>query len=546
MILETILGIGATTLVYKKLTKEVREKLRFKQDIRDKWSVLMDGIGSRTENKVDQQYEIEDIIKKHYGFDAIISIPYGKNLKEFRRLIPSIEVAYRGNVIVEYATDKTSMYMRFHIHGYPLSDSDNIKFRWYSAFQDENRFRNISGETYKLTNASKIFHPSNKDELIGYRYTIDIPSGLNYETLESYSLELNKIFPICTIRYDRETNETVAEILLKKLGDNEPYKLVKCKPYEWYVGMTHAYKPIILNFKDDPNCIWGGKAGTGKTVSLIGGLINLCLQHTPNDFNIFVCMLSDKQDLRVFKKTTFCKYYADNLDKAHRMLLYLSDECSRRNRLFDSQRKLIVNVYEYNKNFPQFALPLLYLCIDEIASFSLNGTEMNRAEKDTKEKCSALMWKLAREGRSAGIYTCLSTQRGDLKNLDANVKGNLGNQVCFYLPNISSAMTILGNGDTATACTKLRKQREFIANSDEVYVGKTLNLATTKMAELLEPYYEKDKQFLELDKHGKIKTDDVPPKETDVKELDSDDTKVSTAKKPPRWGQLGNKNQKKG
>ena len=66
------------------------------------------------------------------------------------------------------------------------------------------------------------------------------------------------------------------------------------------------------------------------------------------------------------------------------------------------------------------------------------------------------------------------------------------------------------------------------------------------MAELLEPYYEKDKQFLELDKHGKIKTDDVPPKETDVKELDSDDTKESTAKKPPRWGQLGNKNQKKG
>ena len=66
MILETILGIGATTLVYRKLTNEVREKLRFKQDIRDKWSVLMDGIGSRTENKVDQQYEIEEIIKKHY------------------------------------------------------------------------------------------------------------------------------------------------------------------------------------------------------------------------------------------------------------------------------------------------------------------------------------------------------------------------------------------------------------------------------------------------------------------------------------------------
>ena len=143
--------------------------------------------------------------------------------------------------------------------------------------------------------------------------------------------------------------------------------------------------------------------------------------------------------------------------------------------------------------------------MDEVASFGKNGTELSDNETKLKEKCSALMWKLAREGRSAGIYSILSSQRGDLKNLDSNIKGNLGNTLSFYFPNTASALTIIGSGELASEVIRLAKSREFICVADEIYRGKTLNLTVSEMEEYLKPHIVKDgSNLLELDSKGNI------------------------------------------
>lgn len=81
MIVESGLLLGGAYYLYRKSNRESIAKKKRIANIKNKWSILMDGIGNKAENKIEQKYEMLDIIEKHYGFDSIISIPIGKSLK---------------------------------------------------------------------------------------------------------------------------------------------------------------------------------------------------------------------------------------------------------------------------------------------------------------------------------------------------------------------------------------------------------------------------------------------------------------------------------
>jgi S-DNA-T family DNA segregation ATPase FtsK/SpoIIIE len=496
-------------------------KYKIKKSIKNKWQILMERVNnvditkdsskqsSSDFNKKAHYYIVEDIFIKHYGFDAIIVPPYGKSLNDFRKLLPAISIIYRCEVIAEYSSTKSSFYMRCHLEGLSISDIDNIKFKWYQMFTDS-KVRNINDETFILGKSEKIYHPTKLDKknnklLIGHKFDVSIPTGLSYDSLEDNIVDLNKIFGICSLHFDDAKNKTTIEIMNTKVSDDEVYEPIKVKPWELYNGMTHAYKAIILNFKSSPNVLIGGSAGSGKTISMIMGLLNLVLSNDENLVQLAICMLSDKQDLRMFKNIKHCKYYAKDTKSALKELRYLSREVSRRNKMFDEvdDSGSITNVYEYN-DCHDIKLPLIYFCIDEVASFAVNGAEENKGEIDDKNKCNALMWKLAREGRSSGVYCILCTQRGSLTHMSGDVKGNLGNQICFYFPNTASALTILGEGELASLAIRQKKQREFIAVADEIYHGKTLYLDSKMVINYLKPLIEDNKEFMILDNKGNI------------------------------------------
>jgi S-DNA-T family DNA segregation ATPase FtsK/SpoIIIE len=374
------------------------KEYEIKKGIKNKWKILMERVnnvdvtkdpsktGSSDFNKKAHYYVVENIFIKHYGFDAIIVPPYGKSLNDFRKLLPAISIIYIAEVIAEYASTKSSFYMRVHLKNLNINELDDMKFKWYGVFADSS-MRNINGHTFTLGKSEKIYHPTKKDEknnkvLIGYRFEINIPTGLSYDLLESNIVDLNRVFGICSLHFDDSKNKTTIEIMNVKVSDNEKYEPIKVKPYELYVGMTHYYKAVKLNFKTSPNVLIGGSAGSGKTISMIMALLNLVLNNDENLVNLYITMLSDKQDLRMFKNIKHCKYYAKDIKSALKELSYLSKEVSRRNKLFDSSDDsgTITNVYEYNE-VNNTKLPLLYFCIDEIASFAVNGTEENKYEE---------------------------------------------------------------------------------------------------------------------------------------------------------------------
>lgn len=513
------------------------DEYRIKREIKSKFNRLMNTVNNiqptdkNKEFKIFKCFEIGEIFIKEYGFDCIILIPFGKSLAEFRKLLPSLSTIYESEIIAELSKNKNSIYARFHLHDLKISEKDNIRFKWYSMFSDSKE-RNDYGETFKLDKSSIIYHPTKLDKdgkklLIGYRFDISIPGGLSYDTLSARLVDLNKIFGVCNLKFDYDTNSTTIEIINNKVGDKERYEPIQVKPWELYVGMTHSYKPIILNFKTSPNVLIGGASGSGKTVSMMMSLVNLLRSNSQYKVNLFICMLSDKQDLKAFKNTSQTKYYAKDIDSALAELRYLSKEVSRRNKLFDQydENGSVTNIYEYNK-VANSKLPLIYFCIDEVASFALNGTELDKTEEIKKKECSALMWKLAREGRSSGVYSILATQRGSLANMSGEVKGNLGNQLCFYFPNVASSLTILGDGDLASLAIRQKKQREFIAVADEIYNGKTLYLDMNMIIDLLKPLIEKDKKFLNINKNGDISSKNSENNEKTKENEQKDDKNI--------------------
>lgn len=489
---------------------------KIRHSIKEKWKILMERINmvdiskDRLDNpkyndfiKKTKYYVIEDVFIKHYGFDCIIAVPYNKSLIDFRSIIPSIAMVYKSEVIAEYSKNKSSIYMRCHLYKLPIREEDDIKFKWYQTFSTKT-LRNFNGETFNLKNPQVINHPTKKEDdkpvKIGYRFEIDIPNGLSYDAIEEKIIDLNKTFGICSLHFDDKNKKSIIEIMNRKLPDDEIYEPISVKPWELYVGMTHYYKPIILNFKTSPNALWGGSSGTGKTISMIMAVTNLVLFNNANTVNLYIAMLSDKQDLKVFKNLPHCKCYAKTLDDVYAELSYINKEISRRNKLFDDSDENggITNIYEYNKAFPKNKLPISYFMIDEIATFSITGLEANKNEENIKKKCNAIMWKIAREGRSAGIYSLLCTQRGSLSNMSGEIKGNLGNQICFYFPNVASSLTILGDGDLATLAVKQPKSREFIAVADEIYNGKTLFFNPKIAIEHLKPMNEKNHKYIDI------------------------------------------------
>lgn len=522
----------------------IKLELDISNKIKKQWNLFMESYCS---NNQFEKYEISSITPKSYGFDCIVSIPYGKSLVDFRKILPSLSVHFNSKVIAEYNDGRKDILVKFNLGSNKIKIKDEIEFKWYSILENKD-YRNIYGETFSLKFMSTIYHPINKNHLLGYKYKINIPYGLSYSSLEELSNDLNKSLGVCILTYEKDKRKAYIEILRRSLNDNEKFEPIPVKPYELYIGMTHAYNPIILNYKQDPNSIWGGKPNTGKTLSMIMGFTNLLSQYTSKDIQLFIIMLSDKQDLRVFKNLEQCKYYANNIEKALSLLNYLSKECARRNELLEQADKYgsIVNIYEYNKSSKE-PLPFLYLAIDEIATLSLESMDsLSEKEKNQLMKCNSLVWKLSREGRSVGIFVNMATQRGDVKNLDANIKGNLSNQIAFYFPNMPSALTILGDTETASQCLKLKTQREFICISDSLHYGKTLYLNLDMVVNLLKPYYEENKVHLNLKLNGDIIVPqidtDKPNKVIPIKELDNQSineevalTKSEKDKKTPRF-----------
>lgn len=527
------------------LTEDHRHEGKIKKEIENKWNYLMLSHQNGAQNKINQHYELVKIIIKEYGFNAIVTMPVGTSINDLRKLLPSIEMAYGGDAILEMSSDKTSAYLRVAIKGLNISNKDKIRFKWYKTFFKGERCRNNYGETYTIEKVEDIVNPNKKkddeDRIVGHKLIVSIPEGLNYDNLSGFEDSIGNTMGKCFMNWNEKLRKAEVKIITNPLKNTEKFVPIECKPWELYVSMGYDYKPIVFDYKRFPNAIVGGMTGTGKTVSLIMAFLNLCYFHDRKKIRLLIGLISDKQDFRVFRDINQCDYYARNLKDSLKLIKCLTKEASRRNKLFESCKKLIVNVYEYNKLNKKDQLPLLYFLTDEIANYMPLSSDPDEIQ-DIKCEFMGLFWKLAREGRSAGIYITVATQRGDTKNLDSNIKANLANKMSYKQSNTASALTIFGNGDNvAKRVTSLdmSERESLIEYYEGITIGKTPYLDTDMMEGLLKDQVVENKTHLILDNNGNV-LDEEPKEEVVIEETEFENVKpidkqTKNTNKKPRY-----------
>ena len=103
MLVEMALVGGYSIFAYKILNHVPKDE----KEVKNKWKELMYHTQtynkSDTENKLNiESYKIEKYIKKHYGFDLIVVMPYGLNYDKLYRLKPDLQTIYGGDIDMHY------------------------------------------------------------------------------------------------------------------------------------------------------------------------------------------------------------------------------------------------------------------------------------------------------------------------------------------------------------------------------------------------------------------------------------------------------------
>lgn len=497
MILEGLLCVGTVYSAYRYFGYDIHSERKLKREVKKRWNTLMDSMGHRAENKIYQEYEILKIVPKHYGFDAVISLPFSKKFLDIVNLIPSLESCFKSNVISSTTDDKNTAYLRFHFVNREISQKDKLKFDWFKTFYNIDGCMTKTGETLKITSMEEIESPS--DEVVGYKVNSKIPIGLSYDKIKNSYDTITKTLGKCFLNFNYKSMELETSIIHVAISDESKFKSINVKPWELYVAMGYDWKPIILDYSLNANCLIGGIQGSGKTNALISAFINLCSKcngETYSDsFDLMVCNIGEKNDLRVFRDVKQCKYYANNESEALSMIKYLKKEMDRRNKLFSKQKEFCFNIHQYNKLVKDESkqLKVIHLIADEVADL-MNSAEIQK-----------LLWDLIRKSRSSGIYITTATQRGSLENMSSEIKGQLANKISFSQPNTASALTIMSGEDVAKRVMSLEKKRECLVDYMEgIKVAKTLYLDERMMEEFLNDVIVDDSNKLILDLEGNI------------------------------------------
>ena len=192
MILEGLLVGSIAYTSYKYLRYDACAEKKLKAEIKKKWNILMDSMGSNAENKINQEYEILNIFPKHYGFDMIVSIPYSKKFLDVVNLIPSLEACFEADVMANNSEGKNSAYLRFHLFGMEISTGDRLKFNWFKTFYNIDGCMTKTGETIGIDSITPIESPTK--DIVGYRVSskipIGIPMGTDIEYIDTMTLEM--------------------------------------------------------------------------------------------------------------------------------------------------------------------------------------------------------------------------------------------------------------------------------------------------------------------------------------------------------------------
>jgi hypothetical protein len=206
------------------------------------------------------------------------------------------------------------------------------------------------------------------------------------------------------------------------------------------IGLAETGSWVFMALANRAGIVVGGQPGSGKTASVQGMLAPLIATNT-----VQFAIVDGKGggDWDSFSPRTFAQISTtDDLRSVVEVLTSIEAERARRVRLMRELRGT-ANFWDIG---PTPDLPLLVVVIDECQNFLDRAYHASREARVVVERLAGLVSRLVAQGRSAGVFCVLATQKPTTDSVPAQARDNAGLRCAYSLSTRAGATAVLGDG----------------------------------------------------------------------------------------------------
>jgi hypothetical protein len=212
-------------------------------------------------------------------------------------------------------------------------------------------------------------------------------------------------------------------------------KKMQQQPYGFAVGLDPFSTPLSATITDPmfPHMLVAGTTASGKSVFMHTVLVQAMLNNSPHDLRVL--FLDAGQQTQMFYREVphLWRPLADSVERMVESLKDAVDEMERRQRLWTAAG--VVDRNGYLRRYPRDEIPVLFIVIDEGASFT--------DTKLLKDPYTARLLSILRLGRKYGVHVLVGLQRPMSDTLGVGMKDLLSRRFIFRLESADHSINVL-------------------------------------------------------------------------------------------------------
>lgn len=252
-------------------------------------------------------------------------------------------------------------------------------------------------------------------------------------------------------------NKDVSLVRLRELLASKEFRKME-SPLTFAVGKDVAGVTVVDSLERMPHMLIAGATGSGKSVCINTLLLSWLYRNSPS---VVRFILVDPKRVELISYDGIPHLLTPVIvepEKTINALRWAVKEMDRRYRVLSESRAR--NLFSYNANHPDEALPLIVIVIDELADLMM---------KFARDVEGAIV-RLSQMARAVGIHLVLATQRPSVNVITGLVKANIPSRIAFQVASQIDSRTILdaagsekllGNGDMLYLSGETAKPRRI-------------------------------------------------------------------------------------
>jgi hypothetical protein len=254
----------------------------------------------------------------------------------------------------------------------------------------------------------------------GFNCQVSIPFGISTDKLESLKpvIETN-LNALVEIEKDKFRPYASLKIIDNPLN-NLTYEPIETKPYELFIGFKYDGIPYKINMVEDSHLLIGGIRGSGKSRLQFIALTTLLHNHNEDEIEVYLMELL-KKDLKKFKDMNQVKLFMDEIMHCKIILEKIDKMIEKRAEKIDAMNS--ENIFEYNK-IAKNKLKYVYIFADEFSLFMKDESD-SEEEQERKVIIEAVLKRIAKLGRSVGIFFISGLQRSTVTEINSLIKSQM-------------------------------------------------------------------------------------------------------------------------